>query len=117
MSAMYAANHLDIKAIVALTESGSTPLLMSRINTAIPIFGLSRHETSLGKMTLYRNVHPLFFDVTEYAPEAIKRAAIQTLEKQALLEIGDLVIITKGDHDGVVGVTNSMKIVEVGHVA
>jgi len=117
MSAMYAANHLDIKAIVALTESGSTPLLMSRINTAIPIFGLSRHETSLGKMTLYRNVHPLFFDVTEYAPEAIKRAAIQTLEKQALLEIGDLVIITKGDHDGVVGVTNSMKIVEVGYVA
>lgn len=64
MSVMYAANHLDIKAIVALTESGSTPLWMSRILTAIPVFGLSRHAESLGKMTLYCNVYPLFFDVT-----------------------------------------------------
>jgi len=116
MSAMYAANHLDIKVLVALTESGSTPLWMSRINTAIPIFGLSRHEASLGKMTLYRNVYPLFFDVTEYPPEEIKRAAIRTLENQELLQMGDLAIITKGDHDGVIGVTNSMKIVEVGRV-
>ena len=51
MSAMYAANHLDIKAIVALTESGSTPLWMSRIRTATPIFGLSRYSSSLGKMS------------------------------------------------------------------
>lgn len=116
MAAMYTANHLDIKVLVALTESGSTPLWMSRINTAIPIFGLSRHEASLGKMTLYRNVYPLFFDVTESPPEEIKRAAIQTLENQELLQMGDLAIITKGDHDGVVGVTNSMKIVEVGRV-
>lgn len=57
---MYAANHLDIKAIVALTDSGSTPLWMSRIRTAIPIFGLSRHAETLGKKTLFRNVQILF---------------------------------------------------------
>jgi pyruvate kinase len=116
MSAMYAANHLDIKAIVALTESGSTPLWMSRINTAIPIFGLSRHASSLGKMTLYRNVYPLYFDVTQHPRAEIKRRAIQVLESQGLLKTGDMAIITKGDQDGVYGVTNAMKIVQVGQV-
>ena len=116
MSAMYAANHLDIKAIVALTESGSTPLWMSRIRTAIPIFGLSRHSDSLGKMTLYRNVYPLFFDVTHHQRDKIKRKAISVLERRGLLKTGDMAIITKGDQDGVYGMTNAMKIVEVGQV-
>jgi pyruvate kinase len=116
MSAMYAANHLDIKAIVALTESGSTPLWMSRIRTAIPIFGLSRHPESLGKMTLYRNVYPLFFDVTLHQRDEIKREAIDVLERRGFLNTGDMAIITKGDQDGHYGVTNAMKIVEVGQV-
>jgi pyruvate kinase len=116
MSAMYAANHLDIKAIVALTESGSTPLWMSRIRTAIPIFGLSRHSETLGKMTLYRNVYPLFFDVTRHRRDEIKREAIGVLERRGFLKAGDMAIITKGDQDGVYGMTNAMKIVEVGHV-
>jgi pyruvate kinase len=116
MSAMYAANHLDIKAIVALTESDSTPLWMSRIRTAIPIFGLSRHSETLGKMTLYRNVHPLFFDVTRHRRDEIKREAIGVLERRGFLKAGDMAIITKGDQDGVYGMTNAMKIVEVGQV-
>jgi pyruvate kinase len=116
MSAMYAANHLDIKAIVALTESGSTSLRMSRIRTAIPIFGLSRHRQSLGKMTLYRDVYPLFFDVTRYPRHEIKRKAVELLERRDLLHAGDMAIITKGDHDGVFGMTNAMKIVVVGQV-
>jgi pyruvate kinase len=116
MSAMYAANHLDIKAIVALTESGSTPLWMSRIRTAIPIFGLSRHAESLGRMTLYRNVYPLFFDVTRYPRDEIKRAAIALLERRGMLKPGNMAIISKGDQDGVNGVTNEMKIVKVGQV-
>ena len=116
MSAMYAANHLDIKAIVALTESGSTPLWMSRIRTAIPIFGLSRNPASLGKMTLYRNVYPLFFDVTRHGRDEIKREAIDVLESCGWLNPGDMAILIKGDREGVYGGTNSMKIVEVGQV-
>jgi pyruvate kinase len=116
MSTMYAANHLNIKAIVALTESGSTPLWMSRIRTAIPIFGLSRHSASLGKMTLYRNVYPLFFDVTCHQRDEIKREAIGVLERRNFLSTGDMAIITKGDQDGAHGMTNAMKIVEVGQV-
>jgi pyruvate kinase len=116
MSSIYAANHLDIKAIVALTESGSTPLLMSRMRTGIPIFGLSRHTSTLGKMTLYRNVYPLFFDVTVHPRDKIKREAIGVLEHRGFLNTGDMAIITKGDQDGVNGVTNAMKIVRVGEV-
>ena len=116
MSAMYAANHLDIQAIVALTESGSTPLWMSRIRTAIPIFGLSRHPQSLGKMTLYRNVYPLFFDVTRHRRDEIKREAVGVLERRGFLKAGDMAIITKGDQDGVYGMTNALKIVVVGQV-
>ncbi len=117
MSAMYAANHLDIKAIVALTESGSTPLWMSRIRTAIPIFGLSRNPAALGKMTLYRDVYPLFFDVARHGRDEIKREAIDELESCGWLKAGDMAILIKGDKDGVYGGTNSMKIVEVGQVA
>jgi len=116
MSTMYAANHLDIKAIIALTESGSTPLWMSRIRTAIPIFGLSRHRSAIGKMTLFRNVYPLYFDVAAYPREEIKREAVGLLQREGFVEDDDMAIITKGDLDGVNGVTNAMKIVRVGQV-
>jgi pyruvate kinase len=59
LSTMYAANHLHVKAIIALTESGSTALSMSRISSAIPIYGLTRHEHTIGRMCLYRGVQPI----------------------------------------------------------
>ncbi len=63
LSAMYAANHLEgIKAIIALTESGYTAKLMSRITSSHAIYALSRHVKTLNKMALYRGVYPVFFD-------------------------------------------------------
>ncbi|MBN2689622.1 MAG: pyruvate kinase [Gammaproteobacteria bacterium] len=115
MATMYAANHLqNVTAIICLTESGSTPLWMSRIHTGIPIFALSRHENTLGRMALYRDVHPIFFDVTKHDSAKIKNSAISLLKKQGLIKDGDLVIITRGPKRGVHGGTNSMTIVEVG---
>lgn len=119
MATMYTANHLDIKAIVALTESGITPLWMSRIRTAIPIYGLSRFDKSLGRMTLYRGVYPIKFDPTQYSREEVNIVnikAIEVMEKQGLLKKGDLVILTKGDHMGVGGGSNAMKILTVGKI-
>lgn len=114
MAAMFTANHLTIKAIIALTESGTTPLLMSRVNSSIPIYGLSRHESALRRMTLYRGVYPIPFDATPIDRRILNHAAIVCLQKRDILKIGDLVIITKGDLIGVHGRTNSMKIVTVG---
>ncbi|OGT61640.1 MAG: pyruvate kinase [Gammaproteobacteria bacterium RIFCSPHIGHO2_12_FULL_43_28] len=114
MATMYTANHLDIKAIIALTESGTTPLLMSRVNSAIPVYGLSRHEKTLRRMTLYRGVYALPFDATHIDRRILNQAAIKELQERHILKNGDLVIITKGDLIGIHGRTNSLKIVTVG---
>lgn len=114
MAAMYTANHIDIKAIIALTESGSTPLWMSRIRSSIPIYGLSRHLATQQRMALYRGVYPIPFDATHIDRRIINQAAIAELEQREILKDGDLVIITKGDLIGIHGRTNSMKIVSVG---
>lgn len=114
MATMYTANHLDIKGIIALTESGTTPLLMSRVNSAIPIYGLSRHQETLRRMTLFRGVYPIFFNPTDFDRRKLNEEAIHELVSRQLLKTGDLVIITKGDLIGVHGRTNSMKIMTVG---
>ncbi|MFW0083924.1 MAG: pyruvate kinase alpha/beta domain-containing protein, partial [Coxiella endosymbiont of Haemaphysalis qinghaiensis] len=86
------------------------------IRTAIPIYGLSRFCKSLGRMTLYRGVYPIKFDPTKHKREEVNVKAIGVMEKQGLLENGDLVILTKGDYMGVGGGSNAMKILTVGKV-
>jgi pyruvate kinase len=114
MAIMYTANHMSIKAIIALTESGATPLWMSRIRSGIPIFALSRHVKTLRKVTLFRGVYPIPFDVTTIDLGEINHRAVEELLQRGLVSKGDLVLISKGSHMGVHGGTNSMKIVEVG---
>lgn len=114
LATMFTANHLDIKAIIALTESGTTPLLMSRINSHIPIYGLSRQAATLRRMTLYRGVYPITFDATSFDRRAINQFATEELMRRDIVHVDDLLLITKGDLIGVHGRTNSMKIVRVG---
>jgi pyruvate kinase len=113
MATMYTANHLKVNAIISLTESGTTPLLMSRIRTGIPIFGLSRNATTLGKMALYRGVYPVEFDVTKVAHEKVAPTAIAAVQNRGLLKNKDRVIMTHGPKEGIPGGTNSMVILEV----
>lgn len=116
MATMYTANHLNIAGILALTESGSTPLWMSRIRSGIPIFALCRSETVRRKMKLYRGVYPLSFDFTTINRHEINRTAVETVTQLGFIKNGELVILTKGDQLGVVGGANAMKILEVGKV-
>jgi pyruvate kinase len=115
-AAMFSANHLNIKAIIGLTESGTTPLLMSRVRSSIPIYGLSRHAETLRRMTLYKGVYPIAFDATNMDRRVLNYSAVQELERLQILKPGDLVILTKGDLIGIHGKTNSMKIMTVGEV-
>jgi pyruvate kinase len=110
---MYTANHLDVQAIVALTESGSTPLWMSRIRSDIPIYAFTRQERTRGRVTLYRGVYPIDFDVTHTQPEILYPEIFKVLIGLGLAAEGDLIIITKGELSGVTGGTNSMKILKV----
>lgn len=114
MATMYTANHLGVKAIAALTESGSTPLWMSRISSGIPIYALTSHVETRRKVTLYRGVYPVSFDVKTTDHAQVNKEAIDELLRRGAVRDGDLVIITKGDLMGVLGGTNAMKIVKVG---
>ncbi|MFO8154921.1 MAG: pyruvate kinase [Thiohalospira sp.] len=114
MSAMYAANHLHVAAIASLTESGSTPLWMSRISSGIPIYALTPHVQTRRKVTLFRGVYPVSFKASGDEAELINREAIEELLRRGAVREGDLVILTKGDRMGVHGTTNVMKIIKVG---
>lgn len=113
MAAMYVANHIDTRAIVALTETGSTPLWMSRIRSGIPIYGLSRNNDARGRMTLYRGVYPIDFDVTRFSQVQVTREALNALKHLGAIETGDRVVITKGDIMGDIGGANTLKVVIV----
>jgi pyruvate kinase len=114
MASMYVANHLDVKAIATLTETGSTAKWMSRLHSGIPIHALTRSIDTCRKVTLYRGVHPHYFDVTSKNISEINSDVIEELLRQGTVQEGDLVIITKGDRSGVEGQTNIMKIMRVG---
>jgi pyruvate kinase len=114
MATMYTANHLRVRAIASLTESGSTTLWMSRIHSGIPIYALTRHERTARRVSLYRGVYPVSYPIVQEHPAEANRTAIDVLTERGVVGPGDRVIITKGDLMGVHGGTNSMKIVEVG---
>jgi pyruvate kinase len=115
MAVMYTANHLKVRAIVALTESGATPLWMSRIRADIPVYAFTRHEATRRRVTLYRGVYPVIFDVTAggSSTESLYRALFTRLLELQLVKKRDLVILTKGELSGVQGGTNSMQILKV----
>ncbi|MDD5033551.1 MAG: pyruvate kinase [Methylococcaceae bacterium] len=114
MSAMYIANHLQVRAIGALTETGSTPLWMSRISSGIPIFALTSHEKTCRRVTLLRGVYPISFDEQGIVDHhVLNRAIVEEFLKRDLVERKDTVILTKGDLTGLTGGTNALKIARV----
>lgn len=113
MAAVYIANHFDIKAIVALTASGSTPLWMSRLRTGTPIFALSDNIKTLRKVCLYRDVYPFVFHRTSsMTGDSLNKAAADSLKARGVLNSGDLILVTRGDVDET-GYTNTLKIYKV----
>ena len=116
LSAIYLANHVNVKAIIALTESGSTARWMSRINTNLPIFALTRNQSTIGLMTLCRGVIPVEFDATRMPRFYVNRSAADELVKRGAVEDGEYVILTSGDHMGLLGGTNKLKVLQIGAV-
>ena len=113
MGALFTAYHLGCKAIVALTESGSTALWMSRHLIKTPIFALTSKEFSLRRMCLYRNVQPLLMPNFDDRDSALT-AAEKLLVEQGVLKPGDTYAITCGEPMGYPGGTNMLKVCRVG---
>jgi len=109
MGALFTAYHLGAKAIVALTESGSTVLWMSRQNVGMPIYALTTQQSSQRKMALFRNVRPLMMETSGDRDTALQQAEAR-LKAKGALNSGDLYAITCGEPMGAPGGTNMLKI-------
>ena len=115
MATTWTADQMHAKAIISLTESGSSALMMSRSETEIPIYALTQHERTRRRMTLCRDVYPIAFTPTRLDTLAPVRESISCLVERGVLANGDRVLVTKGDFTGPGG-TNAMKIVTVGEL-
>ena len=114
MSAAYTSVHLNIKAIAALTQSGSTCLWMSRMHPGVPIYALTPEVETRRKVTLYRGVYPVNFKTATKDREDLLMEAEEELRRRGAVREGDLIILTIGEPIGKSGGTNTLKIVRVG---
>jgi len=114
LSAIYAANHYSsVRGIACLTESGTTPRLMSRLSSGLPIFALSQNSETLQKLSMCRGVIPLFFDADAFDEDSVEARAIEFLKDGGYLSKDDAILLTKGEVMGRAGSTNIMKILAV----
>ncbi len=112
MGALFTAHHLSAKAIVAMTDSGSTALWMSRHLIHVPIYALTSKVATQRRMTLYRNVRPLFMDTSADRDTALAEVE-SNLKTRGLVQTGDVYAITCGEPMGAPGGTNMLKICRV----
>ncbi|MDY7576797.1 pyruvate kinase [Herbaspirillum sp. RTI4] len=111
--ALFTAHHLRVKAIAALTESGSTALWMSRHSIDVPIFAITPNVLTRRKVALYRNVRA--FELAQSTNlEVVLKGVQDLLLRQGVVQKGDLIVVTWGEPIGQVGGTNAMKILRVG---
>lgn len=113
MSALFSAYHMEAKAIVALTKTGSTARWMSRVISGVPIYAITDSNTALRSMALYRGVYPYFMKTTSDEVNQHAQEACDYLKLQRILEAGDTVITTMGERIAKVGSTNTLKVIKI----
>ncbi|MBL8487054.1 MAG: pyruvate kinase [Rhodocyclaceae bacterium] len=114
MAALFAASHLKVKAIAALTESGSTALWMSRLNCGIPIYALTPDIRTRYKVTVFKGVYPLLIRYVGHSRDELLQEAETALIVAGAVEPGDTIVLTVGEPIGQAGGTNTLKLVKVG---
>jgi pyruvate kinase len=114
MAALFTAAHMKVKAIAALTQSGSTALWMSRLDSGVPIYALTPEEGSRRRMSLYREVHPVLITYQASDRESLLLEVERKLVDLGIVERGDVILMTIGTPIGKSGGTNTLKIVKVG---
>ena len=113
-AAIYTAQHLKIKAIAALTQSGNAAQWLSRADAEVPIYALSPDQHARRKLTLHRGVYPYPIVQDNKNRDEILREMEQVLLQEKVVSAGDLVLLTFGEPIGSPGGTNTLKIVKIG---
>jgi pyruvate kinase len=114
MGALFTAYHLKVKAIAALTQSGSTALWISRLNCGVPIYALTPEVSTRYRLSLFRDVYPLMLQYVGDNRETLLRLAEEKLVEAGAVREGDLIVVTVGEPIGQPGGTNTLKIIRVG---
>ncbi len=114
MAALFTAAHMKVKAICALTQSGSTALWMSRLDSGVPVYALTPEEGTRRRMSLYREVHPVLMTFKASDRENLLLEAEQKLVDLGVAQKGDLILMTIGTPIGKSGGTNTLKMIRVG---
>ncbi|MCD9086117.1 pyruvate kinase [Stenotrophomonas sp. SY1] len=114
MATMFLSQHVGVRAIVAMTESGGTARYLSRFRAKSPIYAVTRHDGARRQMALMRDVFPINFDSRGFTPREAARGSIRLLVESGLLEAGDRVVFTSGEHMETHGATNTLRLLEVG---
>ncbi|WP_312367577.1 pyruvate kinase [Stenotrophomonas sp.] len=115
MATMFLSQHVGVRAIVAMTESGGTARYLSRFRAKAPIYAVTRHDGARRQMALMRDVFPINFDSRGFTPREAARGSIRLLVEANLLEAGDRVVFTSGEHMETHGATNTLRLLEVGN--
>jgi pyruvate kinase len=114
MAAMFLTEHIGVRAIVAMTESGGTARYLSRFRSSAPIYAFSRHIGARRRMSLIRDVFPFDYDSRGQTPREAARGSVRLLVEAGLLSSGERVVFTSGEHMETHGATNTLRLLQVG---
>ena len=109
MAASYVAEHLPVKAVVALSQSGASVLWLSRSNITAPIYALSPSSETRRRLKLYRGVHTLALNKESVDMQESSVIAEEVLLEKGVLTQGDLILMMSCEHFGKAGNTNTLK--------
>lgn len=108
-----AAENLDLRAIVAFTESGSTARLISKYRPHTDIFAYTPREGTYRRLALYSGVTPLRFQGVDSTDLMIEHAEKSLLDL-GIVKPGDGVVIAAGIPPNQSATTNLMKLHSIG---
>ena len=113
VSVAHTALNLNVKAIVAATESGSTARTISKYRPHSDIIAVTPSEKTARQCAIVWGVNPIVKEGRK-TTDALLNNAVATAVETGRVSNGDLIIITAGVPTGEKGTTNMMKIHLVG---
>ena len=111
-SVAHTAKNLKVKTIVAATESGHTPKMISKFRPDATILGVTSSERQQRALALIWGVKPVIVERAHSTDEMFE-ICMQAVRENHNAQEGDLVIITAGVPLGIKGTTNMMKVARV----
>ncbi|MDR1607030.1 MAG: pyruvate kinase [Deltaproteobacteria bacterium] len=103
------------KAIVAITQRGSTARLVSHYRQNIPIIGMTSSQTTYRQLTLSWGVIPALVPACD-SIMLLEQLASEFLVRNKIAQKGDVVFLTCGLPLQVSGTTNLIKLLDIGEV-